>query len=365
MRNYIQTKLREQLPRLRKEIEDRYEQAASQLRQFTNLTAVRGTVRGNGLISNSFIFGEVIIEEGAEMINCTVDTGVTVILHKGAKVFNCRFKGIQTGSYRRCHYTVVIGEDCIVLDSSMTISTTLGKNGRYCRFATGWGIDFERSADGAVKGDKPAMTVGENAFACDVYLWCEGLYDTELQHLVIGNDAILIDSQLRVSDKAIIGAQLIMCDYDLALQLAVAHGRIQDQQFHAAECDYEGFIASTSRVTTTRFYFDMEAGTNLYIGTPVIWHNSYPKLKTPQHIQIDNNVIFVGQNSDHRIKACTHDAVIGDNTTIVGDANAQYGGAQTLRSLRIGSNSCVIWGTVEHNFSGTDKFVRSNTTTKI
>ena len=365
MRNYISTKLREQVPRLRKEIENRYEQQASQFRQFTNLVAVRGVIEGPGLVSNSYVFGTLQIEEGAEFINSTIDYGVTVILKKGAKLFNCRFKGISIGNNNYAPYTVLIEEDNILIDSTITIPTTLGRCGRYAYYASSRRIDLEHSSDGSIRIDKPAITIGDNALMCSVFIKAECLSDTNEKHLVIGNNALMNSVQLTFDSKVMIGEAFTGCDYDYALRLTLTGQQLEFQEFPNNEPDFEAFIANTALRTRISLYPNVSAGDNLYIGTPVTWHTSFPKLKTPNTVTIGNNVVFVGQNSEHRVKACTHTAVIGDNTTIVGDATAQYCDAQVLRNLQIGSDSCVILGTAERNFSGTDKYVRSRTTTKI
>lgn len=344
MQPYIVKNIRSEVDEIRQAVRGITEQRA---KVYANMpSAVLGSVNNTEAVTDSYIYGNVIINGSARMHQCIVNKGVTVELEDGVIAVGCCFSAKAVGSlhlfgdgrpdgitFIECH--IKIGKNGTLLYSNITGD-----------FVSGEGL----SAYASIICDQettpfPKVVYGNNATICksDIIM---GRFDYQVSkdgEAVIGDNFFIYNArELFVGGEHIhIGNNFTVCEYKEALRMiggsmplssVILSNNITDRNPMVTNHEYHH-----NPKTQTIGYFGA-AEHDVYIGNDVYVGTGYEFMAVPK---AESATIKIGDSSI----LCSH----------VTNSDSYYGPNQThcfnfqVKNLNIGANNRLIYHS-DHNY---------------
>ena len=357
MRDYIPTILRDALPAniaiLEECIQSRLAYAAAH-----SLNSVRGTIEGDGLVHNSFVLGHVNVGKNAVVANCIIDDKVFLTLTEGARVCDCSF-----------HPTLIDGKTLpvfIIVGKDSTLFYVWSADSFTC-----CGNDFIVYSKIHEMGNTyrnlqaETTTIGENCMIYGSFLDSRDDADTPAAtKITIGNNAVIWQANLVAHrSKILIDEDLVMCDSNLAMKLR--HGKVQAVK--STDMDMPDIVTLLNNIPSLVRLdvhgLTLKAGKKLYVGGSISVQHAFEKLKDG-FVHFGDNTNIVQQTTkgreDNTLQISVHQLTVGNNVTLVCEAENWYSSRDPERTVEIGDDCTVILTVNNGGFKGLDKKIPSN-----
>ena len=357
MRDYIPIILREALPSniaiLEECIQSRLAYAAAH-----SLNSVRGTIEGDGLVHNSFVLGHVNVGKNAVVANCIIDDKVFLTVEEGARVCDCSFHPTLLDD-KTVPVFIIVGKDSTLFYVWSADSFTCCSNDVmvYSKIHEMGNTYHSLQAE--------TTTIGDNCVIYGSFIDSRDDADTPAAtRISIGKNAVIWQASLVANRATVtIADDLVMCDATIAMKLK--HGKIQAVKSTDLNMpDIETLLSNIpSFVRLDTHGLTLKSGKKLYIGANVSTQHAFDKLKNG-FIHLGDNVNIVQRiNTErdiHTVQLNVHQLTVGNNVTLIYEAESWYSSRDPERNVEIGDDSTVVLTTSNGGFKGLDKKVPAN-----
>ncbi len=364
MRNYVHKQIQER----RQAHEQLVDEKANELyneESLGRMNAVRGSIQGDGQVSNCFVFGDVTIGEGSVLIDSMVDAKVTLIIGKNTKVLRCSFHPyMEDGG--TVPTVIIIGDNCTIALVWAANNVQIGNN---CRvFVT---MFQETGTNYGSKSLPKGIVFGDNCLVQFSYLKAHTIDSFAETSLSIGDNAYLYKTNITVlNGTATVGKNMVALDYNTALRMFTG-GVPMDVDTTADHSEIPSIVGHYSMMCG----FDMSdtsltIGDNFYLGSIAGFNRSYEKMKEP-YVKFGNDLHIVPVGGDDVSNAKANITVYqldaGNCVTLGCENDGWYRSPNALRGLTVGDNAIVIFRNSgsSDNFSGIDKMLSNGSVTYI
>lgn len=340
MQNYIYNRLREHKQRIADSIIRHIDAAFAN--KGNPLNSYHGTVTGKGTVESSFIIGDVQVAEGAQVIGCKIDKGVTLIVEEGARVIGGSFHSYY-GSNEHTTYPVTVricknaqvaglwtAEDAIIGENSLLFWVQI----HGCR------------QDYAAEIKTDGVVIGKDCVIYRSYMRSEepnnegGLKCK----ITLGDGSFMWESRLTASGGLIqVGNDAVLCSYANACKIIFKglSPTMLNQELSQVP-DYIGNVSDYSGIACVRN--NVIIGNKAYIMANTCMQKAYEKLKDP-YIKLGDSVSICDTDRRERGESTPQIAVhrmdVGDNVTLTFTGDGWYRGNMPYRQLAIGRNTTV------------------------
>lgn len=363
MRDYIPTQLRAVLSHqkglLLKQIDDSLAYAATR-----NVNSIRGTVEGEGSVTNSFILGKATVAKDAVVANCIIDDSVDLIVEEGAVVCDCSIHPSMIGNVR-CPVTVHVGKNSILFNVQSAEYITMGNDSIICY------TQLHEVGNSYETVQAHGVRVGNNVFIYGCYLrsYEEVAANASNAKVCIGDGSVLWLSRLVASDGILdIGPNATVCDYNYAFRVCRKGEGITNppnanhDNGHTPLAIFLGNMQQYAQLEVCQT--KLEAAGGLYIGASVTFNGAFEKIPNSKVSLGKDNVIINtahGNSHEHAQSFNIHTLKTGDRVTFCCDGDNWYSNREPERFVEVGSDVTLLLNTNGNHFKGMDKRVPSNT----